>query len=393
MFLTKSLKDSKCCAIILESFQYYLPTKIIFGRGSLSKIGEVVSQYGKRVFLITMSDFATKYGYTEYILEKISEKEISLYLYDEVEVGPTESGLRKVTEIFLDSGCDIILAFGGGSVIDAAKSISLGAKLGGSIADYYYPNVVDKEVYPIIAVPTTCGTGSEVTKYAIITEDSTGKKKAILGDPLIPKVALLDADTLKPLPKNLIASTGCDVLCHAIESFLGKKHTLFSDLYAAETSRVAFGNIIKAYNGEEDAKEHMLYEACMGGAAINTTGTTAAHALGYYLSSKYHIPHGVATIIFLPHILTYEMASIKDRLEELARLSGFNNSDAEYFVKKLYETLGQIGVAKGLGTFGIKEEEKDKIVQEGLSFTRNLENNPVEMNEKDLSEIVQSAFE
>jgi len=87
------------------------------------------------------------------------------------------------------------------------------------------------------------------------------------------------------------------------------------------------------------------------------------------------------------------MASIKDRLEELARLSGFNNSDAEYFVKKLCETLGQIGVAKGLGTFGIKEEEKDKIVQEGLSFTRNLENNPVEMNEKDLSEIVQSAFE
>jgi len=378
--------------IALESYQYFLPTRIIFGRGSLSKIGEVVSQYGKRVFLITMSDFATKYGYTEYILDKISEKEVPLYLYDEVEVSPTESGLRKVTEIFSDSGCDIILAFGGGSVIDAAKAVSLKAKLGGNIADYYYPNVIDKEVYPIIAVPTTCGTGSEVTKYAIITDDSTGKKKTILGDPLIPEIALLDADTLKPLPQNLIASTGCDVLCHAIESFLGKKHTPFSDLYSAEASRIAFANITKAYEGDEDAKESMLYAACMGGAAINTTGTTAAHALGYYLSSKYHIPHGVATIMFLPHILTYEMTSIKDRLEELARLSGFDNSNTEYFVKKLYWTLGQIGMAKGLGTFIIKEEEIDKIVQEGLSFTRNLENNPVELDEKALSEIVRSAF-
>jgi len=392
MFLTKSLKDLKDCVIVLESFQYYLPTKITFGRGSLSKIGEVVSQYGKRVFLITMSDFATKYGYTEYILEKISEKEIPLYLYDEVEVSPSESGLKKITEIFLDSGCDLILAFGGGSVIDAAKAVSLIAKLGENIGDYYYPNVVDKEVYPIIAVPTTCGTGSEVTKYAIITEESTGKKKIILGDSLIPKVALLDADTLKPLPQNLIASTGSDVLCHAIESFLGKKRTPFSDLYAAETSRVAFGNIIKAYNGEEDAKEKMLYAACMGGAAINTTGTTAAHALGYYLSSKYHIPHGVATIMFLPHILTYEMVNIRDRLEKLAHLSGFDKSDAEYFIKKLHETLDQIGVAKGLGDLGVKEEDKDKIVQEGLSFSRNLENNPVELNEKDLSEIVRKAF-
>ena len=378
--------------IFLESFQYHLPTKIIFGRGSLSKIGEIVSQYGKRVFLITMSDFATKYGYTEYILEKISEKEIPSYLYDEVEVSPTEKSLRRIIEIFLDSGCDLIFAFGGGSVIDTAKTVSLVAKLGGNIGDYYYPNVVDKELYPIIAVPTTCGTGSEVTKYAIITEDSTEKKKTILGDSLIPKVALLDADTLKPLPQSLIASTGSDVLCHAIESFLGKKRTPFSDLYAAETSKVAFGNIIKAYNGEEDAKERMLYAACIGGAAINTTGTTAAHALGYYLSSKYHIPHGVATIMFLSHILSYEIDDIRGRLEELAHFSDFDNNDAEYFIKKLRETLDQIGIAKGLKNLGIKEEEKNTIVQEGLSFTRNLENNSVELNEKDLLEIVRDTF-
>jgi alcohol dehydrogenase len=374
--------------IFLESFLYHLPTKIIFGRGGLSKIGEVVSQYGKKVFLITMSDFATKYGFTEYILERISEKEIPLYMYDEVEVSPTEKGLKKILDIFLDSGCDQILAFGGGSVIDSAKAVSLAAKLGGNIGDYYYPNVVEKELFPVIAVPTTCGTGSEVTKYAIITEDSSKKKKTILGDPLIPRVALLDADTLKPMPPSLIASTGSDVLCHAVESFLGKKHSPFSDLYSAEASKVAFENIIKAYGGEEDAKEYMLYAACLGGAAINTTGTTVAHALGYYISSKYNIPHGVATIMFLPHILSYEIEDIRKRLEELALLSGFQQKDAEYFVRKIRETLDQIGIAKKLGDLGIKEEEKSTIVQEGLSFKRNLENNIVELDENDLLEIV-----
>jgi len=378
--------------IFLESFQYHLPTKIIFGRGNLSKIGEVVSRYGKRVFLITMSDFATTYGYTEYILEKISEKEVPLYLYDEVEVSPTEKGLKKIVDIFLDSGCDLILAFGGGSVIDSAKAVSLVAKLGGNIGDYYYPNVVEKEVYPIIAVPTTCGTGSEVTQYAIITENSSAKKKTILGDSLIPKVALLDAGTLKSLPPGLIASTGSDVLCHAIESFLGKKHTPFSDLYSVEASKVAFENISKAYSGEEGAKERMLYAACLGGAAINSTGTTVAHALGYYLSSKHHIPHGVATIMFLPHILLYEIEDIRPRLEELAHLSGFQKNDAESFIKKLRETLDQIGIAKRVGDLGIKEEEKETIVQEGLSFNRNLENNLVEFDEKDLLEIVEKAL-
>ncbi len=198
----------------------------------------------------------------------------------------------------------------------------------------------------------------------------------------------MDADTLKPLPPSLIASTGSDALCHAVESFLGKKHSPISDLYSAEASKVAFENIVKAYGGEEDAKEHMLYAACLGGAAINTTGTTVAHALGYYLSSKYHIPHGVATIMFLPNILSYEIEDIRKRLEELSLLSGFQQKDAEYFVKKIRGTLDQIGIAKKLGDLGIKEEEKNAIVQEGLSFKRNLENNIVELDEKDLLEIV-----
>jgi len=375
----------------LDKFQFYLPTRIIFEKGCLSRIGEVTSKYGKKCFLMTMGEFATKYGFTEYILEKISERELSVYLYDEVEMNPTEKGVNKITELFVDSGCDVIIAFGGGSVIDAAKAVSLLAKLGGKIGDYYFPNVVDKELYPIIAIPTTCGTGSEVTKYAIITEDGTGKKKTVLGDTLLPRVALLDSNTLKYLTKGIISSTGADVICHCIESFTSNKRSPFSDMFAVESAKVAFECLPKAFNGDEEAKERMLYASCLGGAAINTAGTTAAHALGYYLSSRYHIPHGVATVMFLPHIIDYEIEAIKERIEELSYGSRLN-VPAEQFTMKLSEILNQVGVPKSLEELGIKVDDKDTIVQEGLSFRRNLENNPVKLEEKDLTTIVERAF-
>ena len=376
----------------MEKFQFYLPTRIFFERGLLARIGDFALSMGKKCFFITMSEFATKYGYTEYILGKLSERELPIYLFDEVESNPSKANIKRATEMFIQGGCDMIVAFGGGSVIDAAKAVSLLSSQGGKIEDYFFPNIVEKEVYPIIAIPTTCGTGSEVTKYSIITDEDTCKKKTIMGDPLIPKMALLDADNLKYITKEIVATTGADVLSHAIEAYLSIKHSPFSDMFASDAAKVAFEHLVQAYNGVEESREQMLYASCLGGAAINFAGTTVAHALGYYVTAKHGIPHGLASAIFLPSVMNYELESARGRIEKLAYTAQFNMTDAQYFIKRFSDILRDIGLPTRLRELGINESEKKTIVQEALSFKRNLENNPILLEEKDLTKIVEDIF-
>jgi alcohol dehydrogenase len=376
----------------MTNFQFYLPTRVVFEKGVLSKIGEFVSQFGKKCLLMTGKNFARKYGYTDSILEKLSDYELQAYLFEEVEPNPTKENVLRALDIFSNNECDVIIAFGGGSVIDAAKVVALISKVGGQIEDHFFPNLVEKETYPVIAIPTTCGTGSEVTKYSIITDKDTGLKKAIVGDTLIPKVALLDVNTLKYIPKEILSNTSADVFCHAIEAFVNVGHTPFSDLYAQEAIKFAFENVIDAYKGIEHGKECMLYASCLAGMAINFSGSTAVHALGYYLTSKHGIPHGLASAVFLVPVLEYEKDSILDRIHELAYAMRLKQTDPEHFIKALRQKFDEIDVASSLLDLGIGYEVNERIITETLLFRRNLDNNPMKLEEKDLTKIVETAY-
>ncbi len=376
----------------MNGFKFYLPSRIIFEKGVLSRIGEFVSQFGKKCFLMTGKNFARKHGYTDYILEKISNCELQAFLFEEVEPNPTKETVLRALDTFSNKECDVIIAFGGGSVIDAAKVVALVSKIGGRIEDYFFPNLVEKETYPVIAIPTTCGTGSEVTKYSIITDKDTGLKNAIAGDTLIPRVALLDVNTLKHISKEVLSNTSADVFCHAIEAFVNVRHTPFSDLYAQEAIKIAFENVVDAYKGIEHGKECMLYASCLAGMAINFSGSTAVHALGYYLTSKHGIPHGLASALFLLPVLEYEQDSILDRIHELAYAMRLRQTDFEYFINALRQKFHEIGIARFLLDLGVGYEEKERIIKETLLFKRNLDNNPMKLEAKDLKKIVEAAY-
>ncbi len=375
----------------MNGFQFYLPTRIIIEKGALSRIGELASRYGKKCLVMTGRDFARRYGYTETILETLSNLELQTYIFEEVEPNPTKETVLRAADTFSNNKCDLIIAFGGGSVIDAAKVVSLISKVGGRIEDYFFPHVVEKEIYPVIAIPTTCGTGSEANGYAVITDEDTGLKKAI-GNTLFSKIAILDVNNLKYIPKEILSNTSADVFCHAIEVFLNHKHTPFSDLYAKEALKFAFENVVEAYEGNEDGKERMLYASCLAGVAINFSGTTAVHALGYYLTSKHGIPHGLASAVFLLHVLEYEKDIILDRIHKLAYAMKLKQIDPEYFINALRQKFHEIGIAESLLDLGVGHEEKERIVKETLLFKRNLDNNPMKLNEKDLTKIVEAAY-
>ncbi|MFX1518913.1 MAG: iron-containing alcohol dehydrogenase family protein [Promethearchaeota archaeon] len=378
--------------IQMNNFQFYLPARIVFEKGVLSKIGEFVSQFGKRCLLMTGKNFARMHGYTDYILEKLSDYELQAYLFEEVEPNPTKETVLMAVDTFLNNECEVIIAFGGGSVIDAAKVVALISRLGGKIEDYFFPNIVEKEIYPVIAIPTTCGTGSEATRYAVITDNDDGLKKTISGDPLIPRIAILDVNNLKYISKEVFSSTSADVFCHAIESFVNIKYTHFSDLFAKEAIKFAFENVVEAYAGNEDSKERMLYASLLAGVAINFSGSTAVHALGYYLTSKHGIPHGLASAVFLLPVLEYEKDNILDRIHELAYAMRLKQKDPEHFINALRQKFDEIDIARSLSDLGIGYEEKKRLINEALLFRRNLDNNPMKLEEKDLTKIVEVAY-
>ncbi|WP_287585525.1 iron-containing alcohol dehydrogenase [Candidatus Borrarchaeum sp.] len=376
----------------MNGFKFYLPTRVVFEKGALSRIGEFASRFGKKCLLMTGKNFARKHGYTDDILEKLSNFELRTHLFEEVEPNPTKKTVLKAVDNFLNNECEVIIAFGGGSVIDAAKAVALISKLGGQIEDYFFPNIVEKEIYPVIAIPTTCGTGSEATRYAVITDNDEGLKKTISGDPLVPRIALLDVNNLKHIPKEVFSNTSADTFCHAIESFVNIKYTHLSDLFAKESIKFAFDNVVEAYKGNEDSKEHMLYASLLAGVAINFSGSTAVHALGYYLTSKHGIPHGLASAVFLLPVLEYEKDSISDRIYELAYAMRLKQTDPEYFINALNQKFHEIGIIRSLLDLGIGYGEKENIIRKALLFSRNLDNNPVKLEVKDLTTIVDMAY-
>ena len=376
----------------MNNFQFYFPARIVFEKGALSRIGEFASRFGKKCLLMTGKNFARKHGYTDYILEKLSNFELRTHLFEEVEPNTAKETVLKAVDNFLSNECEVIIAFGGGSVIDAAKAVALISKLGGQIEDYFFPNIVEKEIFPVIAIPTTCGTGSEATRYAVITDNDEGLKKTISGDPLVPRIALLDVNNLKHIPKEVFSNTSADTFCHAIESFVNIKYTHLSDLFAKESIKFAFDNVVEAYKGNEDSKEHMLYASLLAGIAINFSGSTAVHALGYYLTSKHGIHHGLASAVFLLPVLEYEKDSISDRIYELAYAMRLKQTDPEYFINALNQKFHEIGIIRSLLDLGIGYREKENIIRKALLFSRNLDNNLVKLEVKDLTTIVDMAY-
>ncbi|MEM2291751.1 MAG: iron-containing alcohol dehydrogenase [Candidatus Methanomethylicia archaeon] len=371
----------------------------MFGRGSIYNLPNVLSSLGLKgnALIVTGKRFAKQSGYLDLLITSLKNKGDRPFVFDDVEPNPSTDTVSKGAKLAMDNDINFIIAFGGGSVIDAAKAISILPLQGGSIEDYFYDlthKSVQPPTLPVVAIPTTCGTGSEVTKYAVITK---GKNKyTVLGDQIIPIAAILDGETLKLLPPDQFAIVGMDAISHAIESYFNKESNIYSEMLAVNALKILINNFIKGYDNEIEAREAMLYGSMLAGMAINMTGTTVVHALSAYITPQYNIPHGLSNSLFIDIYLKKISNALPMMTLKLAKALGFSSDNPDEAQNILFTTIVNLKrhskIMTGLKNLNIPKTELTKIAEEGYNFKRLIEKIPVKIKFEDVLEIVNEAY-
>ena len=319
------------------------------------------------------------------------------YVLDDLPAEPSYMAVQKLVDQFRVSGADMIVACGGGSVMDAAKLASILVTKEYGVKDLLDNPGMAKKCVPIILIPTTAGTGAEVTPNAIVAVPERMLKVGIVNENMIADYVILDARVIKNLPRKIAAATGVDALAHCIECYTGNKANPFSDLYAMEGMDLIFNNIEKACDDPAamEEKNRMQIAAYYGGLAITASGTTAVHALSYPLGGKYHIAHGVSNAILLVPVMKFNEPVIRDRLAAVYdrcchdtenRCAGVEEKSA-WVINRLDEIVRHLDIPVSLKEFGVPEEDLESLTQAGMQVQRLLVNNRREVTEEDARNI------
>jgi len=378
------------------SFGFGSPRKLIFGRGSIERLGEVIEELGLsgKALLVTGRSFARRSGYLEKLKTILESSGMAVSIFDKVEPNPSTETVELGAELARREEVDFIVSFGGGSAMDAGKAIAVLSSQGGRAEDYFYPAVVKPPVLPVIAIPTTCGTGSEVTKFAVISKGL--RKDVIVGDVIVPIASILDPDVLSYLPRELLAYTSMDAISHAIESYFNKNANPLSDIYVFGALRTIMRYFKDAYDGSIDARGKLLYASMLAGKAINLCGTAMVHGVGYYLTMRYGFQHGLANALLITQFIRQVSNLVPQRVLELGRRLDLNPNtpaeSAELLIKALNELKRYSNIPLSLKDAGVPEEDLERIVEGGMSYERNLKNSPGTPTRRDVEELVRGAF-
>ncbi len=295
-----------------QDFQYLMPTKIIFKPGGMDELATLKIQMGKKPFVVTGKHSSKMNGG----LEKIMEVFPNAVIFDDVEENPTIETCDKAGQLCRDSQCDWVIGIGGGSPLDVSKVVAGLATNEGKCEQYFGRDLFLKTPLPILAIPTTAGTGSEVTPYAVITNTKNNTKQTVADVKIFPEIALLDPVLTMTLPHQITLSTGLDALSQSMEGLVSKKATPISDCIAIESCKLIFKWLPKVLSQPEDIEGRywLLYASLLSGIVIAQTGTTLVHALGYYYTLNYKVPHGIANALFLIPMFKRNILFLPDKL-------------------------------------------------------------------------------
>lgn len=372
-----------------------MPKNIYAGENLTSHLGELINQQNnKKVLLFTDKGIESNH-LVEPIEAYFKQNNIDYQIEDEIKPEPSYiqvDELLKKVELF---GFGVIVAIGGGSVMDAAKLISLLAGSDYSVQDLIKDPKVAKKQCATVMIPTTTGTGSEATINAIVTIPEKQVKFGIVSSEMLPDLVLLDVNNVKKLPKSILAASAVDALSHCVECYTSKNATTFSNDIAAIGARYLFQNIIAAYEDENNiaARRNLLIGAFYGGVAITASGTTAVHALSYPLGGKFHIAHGVSNAILFKPVMEFNKDAITGDLAELADFVYPDNAQvsdldkADFIIAKIAEVVEKVNIPTDLKQFGVKDTDLDFLVTSALEQTRLLDHNKKILTKTDVEKI------
>jgi len=374
--------------------RFQVPTKVYFGPGKITQLKDIVEAelQAKRPFLVTDKGIRES-G----IAEKVTFLFPDMPVFDEIEQNPKHPTIDNAGNLVRELRPDLIIGLGGGSALDAAKAIALLAANQGSIEEYEGRAKYKAPPLPVLAIPTTCGTASEVTWVAVITHTTRKFKMSIKGPLLFPAVALVDPDLLATLPPSLVASTGMDALTHAIEAYTVKPASYITDIFARASLKYVFQSIEEAYNdiqGNTKARERIMLGSMLAGFAFGNSDVGAVHCIAESVGSLLDTPHGVANAIFLPHVMEFNLPVSARRFAEISRLAGIHEVDdyeaAQLLIQKIKNLSRKLKIPTAK-EIGLEEAHFPEIAQKSFANNSN-PSNPREARAEDYMQILSRTF-
>ncbi|MFA4916019.1 MAG: iron-containing alcohol dehydrogenase [Syntrophales bacterium] len=384
---------------MIKQFSFTGAKKIIFGSGSFDTLGEHIKELkGARPMIVLDRNLAAT-GFRSKISALLEKAKYECTFFDKVEAEPPLELADEGAAVALEGQCDVVVGVGGGSAMDVAKAIAVLSANRGEAVDYFGLNNVPGPGLPTIMVPTTAGTGSEVTFTAVFVRRNLEKKEGMNSPYLYPDLAILDPLLTVTLPPYTTATTGIDALCHAIESYTSINASPMSELFSLEAIRlIAFNLKTSVHDGSNvPAREQMLLGSLYAGLGLANAGVTAVHSLSYPLGGKYAVPHGLANTVMLPSVLMFNLPAAMEKFAVMARAMGkavdnLSLPEAASLTVEAVETLiKNSGISATLKDLNVPERDFPELAKAAMTVTRPLENNPRKVTIEDAVEIYKQA--
>ena len=382
----------------MNEFTFSVPQNIIVGKGSLAKLPEVAEKLGGKKAFIISGPHLNKMGIVKSCQDAMKEKGIESSSFTETEGNPSVETVDKAAAAFKESGADFIVALGGGSPMDVAKAVGVVAKYGGSITEYEGADKVPGDIIPLIAVPTTAGTGSEVTAFSVITDHSRDYKLTVFSYKLIPSYAILDAELLTTAPASVAAACGIDAMVHALEAYISTAASPFSDAMAEKALELIGANIRSyvANRGDIAAAESMLVGSLFAGIAFSWARLGDVHAMSHPVSAYFNVPHGVANAVLLPTIVEYNMLADKGKYLKIynyiaALPVASDEFTPDMLVDEILKLNEALGIPAGLSEAGVTKDKFDAMADDAMK-SGNIAVNPRSTTKKDILALYEKAF-
>ena len=377
---------------------FKIANKLVTGAAAIEQLAAELTRLNINKPLIVTDVILVKSGTVDLVLAQLGGRAYGTF--DQVKPEPEISIVEDCTAAYRRGGHDGLIGLGGGSAIDIAKGVAAFVGHDGPLADLFGVDQVKRKGPPLIAIPTTAGTGSEVTNVAIFSDKQAQLKKGIVSDYLLPDVALVSPVMTLTCPRSVTAASGVDALVHAVESYLSVNRSLITDSLALGAIKLIVKALPKAYANPADllAREHMATASLMAGMAFGNAGVGAVHALAYPLGGRFNIAHGVSNALLLPYVMAWNKMACVERFRDIAEAMGLkvahlsDEDAANHAVQAMAELCEAVDIPKGMRSFGVPEDAIPAMAEEASKIDRLMRNNPRKLTAADIEKIYRAAY-
>jgi alcohol dehydrogenase class IV len=376
-------------------YKFFTPSQLFFGEGCATDVGKwAIDLGGSKVLLVTDGGLA-KTDMVDKVKKDILAEGLAVFVYDTVEENPTANNVNQGRDLILQEKIDVVVAIGGGSPMDAAKAMAVLSVHEGSIVEYEMGlKPLVKKGPPVIAIPTTAGTGSEATMGSVITDQSSHRKIDVVSPLMAPHMSLVDPLLTQSLPASLTGSTGMDALTHSVEGYTATLASPLTDAIHFKAIELLGASLLKAYQDGNDksARSNVMMASMIAGIGFPNSGLGSVHGLSLPLGGHFNIPHGVANAIMLPYVMRFNIEACPQKFIDIAKALGATNVTPEGAVEAVIDLSKALQIPS-LRSYKVEDKDLARLAKDALGRNSNCVTNPRTMNEKDAIDVYRKALE